>query len=339
MRPEDPEPPVSSARRGDTPALDLDTPRSRAQQAPQTPYAIRLRETQRAFAAVRQPLERRVLTIISGPNAGTVFTLHREMHLLGRGDLADMQVDDPDISRLHARFRRCDDGHYAVEDASSTNGTFLGAERVQRAVLKPGDRIQCGSTLVLRYSITDDIEQELHERMHASATRDFLTRVHNRVHLLERLGAELAHARRHGAPLSLLMLDVDGMRRVNEERGQEAGDILLRAIAGRLQRLVRAEDLVARYGGDEFAVLARSTPLPAATQLAERLRAAVRDIEIPAVDVGTGAEVRATLSAGVASMSELVAPGAATTEGIIALATGRLHRAKAAGYDGLCAKD
>lgn len=297
-----------------------------------TPFAFRLHETQRAFAAVRAPVERRVLTVISGPSAGVVFTLQREIHLLGRGEVADMQVDDADVSRIHARFRRGDDGKYTVEDASSTNGTFLGERRIDRATLSPGDRIQCGPSLVLRYTVTDDIEQELLEQMHASATRDVLTRVYNRAHFLERLSAELAHAARHRVPLSVLVIDVDGLARVNEADGPAAGDILLRAIAGRLHRLIRVEDVLARFGGDEFAVLARSTPLAAASLLAERLRAAVRDIQLPAAEVEAP---RILLSIGVSSLSELRSP--ATTTQLLALAVARLRLAKAAGGDRVCA--
>lgn len=244
---------------------------------PPTPLAMPARVTQRAFAAVRAPVERRILTVISGPNAGQLFTLRLPHHVLGRGELADFQVEDPDVSRIHARFHREDDGNYLAEDASSTNGTFVGAERITRAVLKSGDRLQCGTTLVLRYSVSDDIEQELHERMLAATSRDFLTRLYNRAHLTERLAGEIAHARRHNSALSLLVIDVDGLRHVNETHGLDTGDVLLRAIAGRLARLVRAEDVIARSGGDEFTVLARTTPLAAATGLAERLRAAVHD--------------------------------------------------------------
>ena len=299
-----------------------------------TPMPIGVRVTERAMAAVRAPQERRVLTVISGPNAGVVFTLKRDEHLIGRGELADLQVDETDVSRVHARLRRAADGNYLVEDARSTNGTFLGVDRVERAVaLKPGDRIQLGAQLVLRYSVTDDIEQELIEQMHRSVTRDHLTRVYNRRHLLERLGAEFAHARRHSAPLSMLMIDVDGLRTVNDDHGQSAGDVLLRAIAGRLSRLVRQEDVVARFGGDEFAVLARATPLAAAAALAERLRSAMRDLRLPTTDERT---VGATLSFGVGAISELSASAKAAD--LIALADARLHRAKAAGSDRVCAE-
>ncbi len=301
----------------------------------ETPGVVELRDTQRVLAAVRVPVERRTLTVITGESAGQLFQLVREEHVLGRGEQADLRVDDPDVSRAHARFVRERDGHYCVIDASSTNGTYLGAERVERARLEPGHRIQVGPRLVLRYSVTDDIEQELLERMQASATRDHLTRLCNRRHFQERLAAELAHAHRHRVALSLLMIDVDGLRSVNDTDGQPAGDALLRAIAARLARMVRQEDVVARYGGDEFAIVARSTALPAAVTLAERLRAAVSDLGLPAVDDRVA--TKTTLSVGVATVSELRASAKAAD--LVASAERRLSRAKRLGRNRVCSED
>jgi diguanylate cyclase (GGDEF)-like protein len=296
------------------------------------PIPLTLRDTERAMAAVRVPQERQVLTIISGPQAGTVFVLRERLHVLGRGEVADFRVDDPDVSRIHVRLHRGADGRYVLEDPGSTNGTFLGEERVHRVPLAPGARIQCGARLVLRYAITDDIEQELQEQMHASAMRDGLTRVHNRRHFLERLEAEHAHAQRHGTALSLLMADVDGMARLNEAEGQAAGDVLLRAIAGRLARLVRADDSLARYGSDEFVVLARATPLASALALAHRLRVAVGEIELPSPE--RDLPVRTSLSFGVASLSELAKD--ATPTALLAVAAARLRIAKNLGRDSVC---
>jgi diguanylate cyclase (GGDEF)-like protein len=297
------------------------------------PIPLRLRDTERAMAAVRAPQERQVLTIISGPEAGTVFVLRERLHVLGRGEVADLRVDDPDVSRIHARLHRGLDGRYELEDAASTNGTFIGEERVRRVALVPGARVQCGARLVLRYSITDDIEQELHEQMHASAMRDGLTRVHNRRHFLERLEAEHSHARRHGTALSLLMADLDGLAQLNETAGQAAGDVLLRAVAGRLARLVRADDELARHGSDEFVILARATPLASAVALAHRLRVAAGEIELPSLDGEP--PVRTSLSFGVASLSEL---GSSTPPAaLVDLAVARLRIAKRRGRDSVCA--
>jgi diguanylate cyclase (GGDEF)-like protein len=295
-----------------------------------TPLAIQLRETQRAMVAARVPLERRTLTLMNGACAGQVFVLSGPAHVFGRSDAADLRVDDPDVSRTHARFVRDLEGRYVIEDLGSTNGTFVGGRRVDRLELTPGDRIQCGPTVLLRYSITDDLEQELHARMFESATRDHLTSAHNRRHLLERLGAEIAHATRHRSAMSLLLFDVDGLKTVNDVHGHPVGDVLLRAVAGRVARMIRTEDVFGRYGGDEFAVVARSTPLAAAIVFAERLASAVRTLEIP-VDDGA---LHPTISCGVAALSEC--PSASAGAELLALADARLYRAKAEGRDRVC---
>ncbi len=294
-----------------------------------TPMAIELRDTQRALASARPVEERQALTVISGPNAGLVFTLHADVHVMGRGEVADLRVDEPDVSRVHLRLLRMPDGHYEVEDAGSTNGTFLGADRVERAALKPGDRIQLGPHLVLRYSITDEVEQELLARMHESATRDHLTRLYNRRHFLVRLASEMAHARRHPGALALLLMDLDGLKRINDTEGHAAGDVLLKTVASRLSRLVRAEDVLARFGSDEFVILARSTPLAAALALGERLRVALGNIELPSS--GDHPVVSTSLSVGVAALSEL--PEAGTPLDLVALAEDRLQLAKRQGGD------
>ena len=198
----------------------------------------------------------------------------------------------------------------------------MDGERVARARLSPGARLQCGPNLVLRFSLTDDVEEELHRRMYESASRDVLTLAFNRRYLLDRLVAEVAHARRHHQALSLLKLDLDAFHRVNDAHGHAVGDICLRAIATRVSRTIRLEDVLARWGGDEFAILARSTDLSEARTLAERVRASVGEMEIP-VD---GPAIRFSASTGVASLSELRAD--AQPGELIAVADRRLDEAK-----------
>ena len=272
-------------------------------------------------------VERRTLTVITGPNAGQVFVLSSREHILGRGEVADLHVPDPDVSRTHARITRADDGETHVQDFGSTNGTFVGGERVTRARLAPGDRLQCGPNLLLRFSLTDDVEEELHRRMYESSSRDVLTLAFNRRYLLDRLLGEVAHARRHRLPLSLLRLDLDHFHRVNEAHGHVVGDIVLRAVAARIARTIRVEDVFARWDGDEFAIVARSTDLTEAGMLAERVRASVAEMEIPS----DGPSIRVSASLGIAALSEL--PLEARPAELLALTEGRLGAAKTSGRD------
>ena len=107
------------------------------------------------------------------------------------------------------------------------------------------------------------------------ATSDTLTGLYNRRGLLEHLEQELTKCERSGKPLSLLLADVDNFKRINDTFGHDYGDQALQAIANCLRATVRAQDLVARWGGEEFLLLMPDTPLEGAKSLAEKLRAAV----------------------------------------------------------------
>src|SRR5262245_32451251 len=122
-----------------------------------TPPVIELRETQKTLATARIAAERRVLTILSGPSAGKAFVITAPEHVFGRGEVADFRISDEDVSRRHARIARTLEGKLVIEDLDSTNGTWVGGKRVDRCELAPGDRIQLGPNLILRYAITDDV--------------------------------------------------------------------------------------------------------------------------------------------------------------------------------------
>jgi len=276
--------------------------------------------------------DRATLTVLTGINAGQVFALDGTDHVIGRGTEADVWVEDGGVSRRHARVTWRSDGRYFVEDLGSTNGTFIGSQRVDVCEIRPGDRFQVGPHVILRFAITDDAEEELQRRLYESSTRDGLTRVYNRKYFSERLTAEVAYSRRHRVKLSVLLLDLDDFKNVNDTYGHLAGDMVLRLVSAQMQRLIRVEDLLARYGGEEFVILARSTGKTEAVRLAERIRESMGELEIPVAD----RSIRVTLSIGVAALPD-VAPDGGPNE-IIALADARLYKAKSDGKDRVCAE-
>jgi diguanylate cyclase (GGDEF)-like protein len=276
--------------------------------------------------------DRATLTVLSGINAGQVFALDGTEHVIGRGTEADIWVEDGGVSRRHARVTCRSDGRYFIEDVGSTNGTFIGSQRVDISEIRPGDRIQVGPHVVLRFAITDDAEEELQRRLYESSTRDGLTRVYNRKYFSERLTAEVAYSRRHRVKLSVLLLDLDDFKHINDSFGHLAGDMVLRLVSAQMQRLIRVEDLLARYGGEEFVILARSTGKTEAVRLAERIRQAIGELEIPVGD----RSLRVTVSIGVAALPD-VAPDGGPNE-ILALADARLYKAKAEGKNRTCAE-
>lgn len=114
------------------------------------------------------------------------------------------------------------------------------------------------------------------EGEHQTVT-DPLTGLFNRRHLDASLTTEVARSRRHSSPLSLLMLDVDHFKRVNDTYGHNTGDLVLKCLGKCIMQLVRDTDIVVRYGGEEFAVIAPHTFLSAAEALAERIRQTVAE--------------------------------------------------------------
>jgi diguanylate cyclase (GGDEF)-like protein len=160
------------------------------------------------------------------------------------------------------------------------------------------------------------------EELEYSARHDALTELPNRALFLEHLATSIAHALRYGSSFTLHYLDLDGFKGVNDTYGHPAGDEMLTTLAERFRSVVRATDTIARFGGDEFAILQRTTSDPQdARLLAQRLIDAVEapfDIE--------GREVRITLSVGIAFDIESEDP-----EEIISKADRALYRAKREG--------
>ena len=139
-----------------------------------------------------------------------------------------------------------------------------------------------------------------HQRIQELAITDDLTGLHNRRAFQKFLDRELRRSKRYEKPLSLIMLDVDGFKKINDTFGHQAGDKVLKSLATSLQGAVRDIDFVARYGGDEFAVILPETKADEAAILAERLQKMIKDCPI---NIG-GSHQSITLSAGVTDISK-----------------------------------
>ncbi len=163
------------------------------------------------------------------------------------------------------------------------------------------------------------------ERLEALSRTDPLTQLLNRRALQSQLGAEIERVRRYNAPLSVLMLDVDGFKGVNDTWGHLAGDQVLIELAMVLGRAARSVDTVARYGGDEFVIAVPETGEAGAIAFAERLR---DKIESHPFDIGKPEPLHLTVSIGVAGFPE---PKVESAEDLLECADRALYRAKAGG--------
>ena len=167
--------------------------------------------------------------------------------------------------------------------------------------------------------------QQRTEELDRMSRTDHLTDLANRRHLDEALSQVVASSRAHAFPATVLLLDIDHFKSVNDRYGHEAGDVVLRAVADRLRSRVRAEDLLGRWGGEELLVVAPQTDLHGGRHLAERLRTVVGDEPI-ATSMGP---VSVTISIGGATVP---GPGHERDD-VLRAADEQLYEAKSAGRD------
>jgi diguanylate cyclase (GGDEF)-like protein len=276
----------------------------------------------RALLRAQSRRNRAYLIVLAGENLGQMFPIRETETVIGRAADASVRLNDDGVSRRHAKIVYKQD-EVTVEDMKSANGTLLNGQLVERAVLRDGDKIQVGSTTILKFTYADRLEEDFQQKMYEAALHDGPTRAYTKRYFLDRLPTEVAYARRHATPLSLLMIDVDHFKKINDTHGHLAGDYVLVLLAQLISTALRAEDLFARYGGEEFVVLCRGVALDNAALLAERLRGR---IEAAAFEYQQ-TPIPVTISIGVASYVEQADAGTK----LIAEADAALYEAKHAG--------
>ncbi len=228
------------------------------------------------------------------------------------------------LSRRHARLRYMGP-LVTLEDLGSTNGTYVNGRLIEgKTVLKSGDRFQTAA-VHFKFLHERDVETAYHEAIYDLVARDGLTEIWNKRKYDEEVQREFARAVRHGRPLSLVLFDLDDFKQVNDGHGHLCGDFLLKHVAAAARELVRPEQVLARVGGDEFAILAPETGAHGATTLAEKLRARLRGLDYRYGD----AHVPVTCSFGVAELT----PGMSRAEALYAAADRALLQAKRDGRD------
>ncbi len=169
-------------------------------------------------------------------------------------------------------------------------------------------------------------DARLYEQMEQLATTDSLTELMNRRAFNAALAGEIARFARTKSGLSLILLDIDHFKRVNDTYGHPAGDEVLRAVARAIHGEIRNVDTAARWGGEEFAIVLPSTTPPGARKFAERLRKKVAALEVP---VEGGRRIRVTISLGIAGVPQ----DAEDLSALVAAADGALYHSKEAGRD------
>ena len=210
-------------------------------------------------------------------------------------------------------------------DLGSRNGTYINGQRLNGSMaLGDGDKIHIGSTAILKFSYADNLDESFQRDMYKAALKDPLTRLYNRRYLMSQLESEFSYMQRHNTPLSVVLMDIDFFKKVNDNFGHLVGDECLAGFATLLQSAIRGEDLAARYGGEEFVVVCRGIDRNGAALVAERVRERCEEKHFSKEEP----ELKVTISAGVASVPN---PEIVDYQGLLAAADKALYEAKDGG--------
>lgn len=260
--------------------------------------ATQVRELKNLLGTTEEKPRSACLVVLSGSEIGRMYRVS-SLTTVGRSRSCDIILEEDGISREHARLRRDGAGTFFLEDLGSTNGTLLNGRAVPApAPVADGDKIQVGGAVILKFSFHDALDEDFQQRLYESAVRDPLTGAFNKRYLTERMDQEFAAAERRTRPLSLVVIDLDHFKAVNDTYGHDVGDQVLRAVSEAIQGGLRREEVFARYGGEEFVVLMRETSLADAMRGAERIRGL---IEARPIVLEDGQSITVTASMGVAS--------------------------------------
>jgi diguanylate cyclase (GGDEF)-like protein len=262
------------------------------------------------------------LVITAGPGVGQIIRLKATV-TIGRSDQATVRVPAPSVSRVHCRVLTTEAGVF-VEDTGSTNGTSVNGIKIPnsaRKQLERGDIIYVGDIVRLRFVYLDSIDQHFHENLIGAAMTDGLTGAANRRAFDERLKEELYFSGRYQSPLSVIMLDIDHFKRINDQYGHIAGDRALVTVVRVIGPTLRSSDMLARFGGEEFVIMARGVNAKGAARLAERLLVLVAKTTIE----HEADRFCVTLSGGVADSST---PGIEAPRDLVSAADQALYAAK-----------
>jgi diguanylate cyclase (GGDEF)-like protein len=287
------------------------------------------------------PMERRpALVSLRGELLAVPIPLDRDEVTLGRALEADVRINDSRASRLHARItveRNAEHGsaRCIIRDLASTNGTLINGQPLTEAVLSEGDKISIGDQL-FRFDMLDEIDREFQRQIHRLISHDELTGLLTSKSFFSELRREAAKAEVKSHPFCVLMMDVDHFKQVNDTYGHLVGSQTLEEIGDVIKRALRAGDVAARFGGEEFAAFLLDADYAQGLVAAERVRSAVQNYEFSAArrdaPAPTGT-LRVTISIGVASFPD----DAKDPIELIELADSALYRAKRGGRNRISA--
>lgn len=287
-----------------------------------------------------QKERRPALVSLRGELMAVPIPLERDDVVIGRALEADVRLNDTKTSRLHARIRREQDANtratvHRIVDLGSTNGTLVNGEMITEVTLNDGDKIEIGDQL-FRFDMLDEIDREFQQQIHRLLAHDELTGLLTSKSFFSELRREADRAEAESRPFCVLMMDLDHFKEVNDTYGHLAGSKTLEETGRIIKEALRAGDVAARFGGEEFAAFLLDATYAQGIVAAERVRTALEQHEFSASPMdspGVQTTHRITISIGVAAYPD----DSTDPIQLVELADSALYRAKRSGRNRICA--
>ncbi len=267
------------------------------------------------------------LSIIYPPNNQNTYSVANKKQIIGRGNHVSIVLDDEMASREHCCFWLENDG-VVIEDLGSTNGTMIDNQLISKAVLNQESRLIVGDH-IFKLEYKNERELEYEKKLLHAATTDALTGISNRLNLMERAESIYQQCYNNERSLTVVMLDIDHFKQVNDKWGHPAGDLVIKRVAQLLAAHCSNADICGRYGGEEFLALLPDKSKSAVIDFCEGLRKQIEDFSF--TWGGEAIPVTVSLGASIAEGSEL--PGLNAS---IEYADASLYKAKESGRNCLC---
>ena len=239
-----------------------------------------------------------VLTYLSGNQVGRRIMLADDRITLGRSPEATILLSDPLASRLHLAVDfNPEDGSYSIRDLGSSNGTFLNGTPVTEARLKDLDKILIGNT-ILRFGWSDLVDLQYQAEIDNLLNIDELTGLIVKRRFDEELNRYIAVSRTKGADLAMIMIDIDGVKKINDTYGHSFGAYTIAQTGKLIKAATEHRGMASRFGGDEFMAFITNVDGEAARRIAETIRHQVETYPFEK----EGITLHPTLSIGVSNL-------------------------------------
>jgi diguanylate cyclase (GGDEF)-like protein len=299
-------------------------PRRRRTLAPET---VKLNVDEVRDSIARAQRKQAALVVLQGSESeiGTHLMLDRPV-TIGRDPKIELTLQDEGISRRHCRIAfNAEKSAFFIEDLGSTNGTLLNGKRVQAPKkLEAGDRIYVGACVV-KFTYSDALEVGYHAQMDVLVGTDDLTGLIAKRRFDAAYVRAVEEARRMRAPLAVMMLDLDGLKLINDTHGHPVGAHTIAEVGRIIGQIVSPHGAACRFGGDEFAAFLPNLGKRDGLKVGETIRAFVAGHRFEK----DGVVVRPTISIGVSAYPE----DGASADLLLRHADEALYRAKKTGRD------